>query len=1419
MAPAITIPTDPKNSATPQSPRHLALAQIFNRYGAYLAERSAALGIPADLAAAVLYVESGGRSSVTVGGVAKSVLRFETHRFYNKYTRDGKDSARVAKFHATFHRGPKGARWKEQKFFRADNKGGGQFIPLHTGKDAQAKEREALALAAGLDEVAAYESTSGGMGQVMGENYKTLGYPSARAMFDAFDMSGDHGAFYQAEGMFTYIEKDRKGAPLRALRAGNVKQFVQLYNGTGQVEEYAKRIVEARAAYNEVARGRDTTPRSPLILPPRLPAPDPYEPPIIRYATASPLPSPRPGPTPIPYLAPPSDGSGFAAGVQDFAAGIAAGALRFAGAAKGAAVATGDAIEKGVRWTGRAAVSGALATRDAAVYTWGVPEEGVRKAARFSAEVVHRTGQTVVAGAKLTGRAALALGRIIYTVPVRDGELTGPFLPSVGESEAAIRFAVRDQLIATGKEPGAVPFDRVVEIYHAQYNKTQREAEVGAGAAVFVNGILTSFASHAASAQAIATATRRPVVGVYNATGGFTLDIRQALNDKIGYPSSAFELRQFAHRFTASPLLSSENKAVLTLLDLIRRYGDAKDADEKQEGRNEQNAGALKLIAHSQGSIIVAEALRLARREGVGIERMDVTTYGNAIFSLPKGPTYRNYVFPHDPVNWAVGSRSPIALVSYLAGKDIQPVIADTTVLSGHPARWAFWHHHDLYVPGEGQSYIKRTGMEVEQAWVHHDQQFDLPGAEEVTEGAPERLRIAPTVQRFGGSGMADAALSGLLDPGFLRAGLLARGGVGSALPETAQTALAPFVGRAVSTARIHGGTVAADAAAALDAAAFTIGDDVFFGAGRFDPTTPRGLGLLAHELIHVRQQSGEGRGGAEIMEGEAQAVGRAVASSFALPCLPAVSRYEIHYEPDGPELSDSDGTRLARIAPEALEEALRRLSALGLPPATLDTIEVAIDLDLQTLSDREATDLWATALVRAVRAALPTDSIVGKGDRRYPAGIQRSGVKEGISGLVEAGGLGLSGALLLTAGSPLLALGGLGLLLLSAGRLRRSHFDLVEQFAEGFHTEDDFGSEAGEVMRQPYGLQRAPKGKGRRRGAVRGTGGKGTPPSTEKPDISDRFRFSERPTGRGGFVRRMEGYLGIPGAVRRIDDRAARRRVSALTGDDAGHLIAAEFGGPSDERNLSRQNWKMNRSGTYRGLERRLGGHLRDGWRIYLTVEDHYVNNPDRPRYRKVAFTMNKQGEETVSRTLLLGNFTTPESRAASIRAGGPPAFRGRKKGRGTLGLLVPSGPNGPVTMQPSTRGQARVAAAQMFLMGLDMGFQFFAGRENAARMRKELARREESIIDLQLKDPDKGVLLLFEFQQYRGHPDSMITPPRMFYYLGVRQAASREAGIAAVNAEDKLQDPAKIYTTEFQFLPPLSEYFIPDDDTEGRP
>src|SRR6185369_1733155 len=56
---------------------------------------------------------------------------------------------------------------------------------------------------------------------------------------------------------------------------------------------------------------------------------------------------------------------------------------------------------------------------------------------------------------------------------------------------------------------------------------------------------------------------------------------------------------------------------------------------------------------------------------------------------------------------------------------------------------------------------------------------------------------------------------------------------------------------------RVHSDSSAERSARDMNAAAYTVGNHIVFSSGRFEPETPEGRRLLAHELTHVVQQSG----------------------------------------------------------------------------------------------------------------------------------------------------------------------------------------------------------------------------------------------------------------------------------------------------------------------------------------------------------------------------------------------------------------------------------------------------------------------------------------------------------------------------------------------------------------------------------
>jgi hypothetical protein len=80
------------------------------------------------------------------------------------------------------------------------------------------------------------------------------------------------------------------------------------------------------------------------------------------------------------------------------------------------------------------------------------------------------------------------------------------------------------------------------------------------------------------------------------------------------------------------------------------------------------------------------------------------------------------------------------------------------------------------------------------------------------------------------------------------------RCGAGQPLPAEVRRDMERVLGISLAGARIHTDAVAIQAARALGARAFTVGQDIFFAEGAFAPDTRPGRMLLAHELTHVAQ-------------------------------------------------------------------------------------------------------------------------------------------------------------------------------------------------------------------------------------------------------------------------------------------------------------------------------------------------------------------------------------------------------------------------------------------------------------------------------------------------------------------------------------------------------------------------------------
>jgi len=124
----------------------------------------------------------------------------------------------------------------------------------------------------------------------------------------------------------------------------------------------------------------------------------------------------------------------------------------------------------------------------------------------------------------------------------------------------------------------------------------------------------------------------------------------------------------------------------------------------------------------------------------------------------------------------------------------------------------------------------------------------------------------------------------------------LQKRGTGQPLPTEIRREMELELGVSLVGVRIHTDAVAAQAARALGAEAFTLEEDIFFAEGTFAPDTPSGRKLLAHELTHVvqalRSDPGPTQDGLRLsqpdepLEREAEVVAERIARVTGSPAL-----------------------------------------------------------------------------------------------------------------------------------------------------------------------------------------------------------------------------------------------------------------------------------------------------------------------------------------------------------------------------------------------------------------------------------------------------------------------------------------------------------------------------------------------------
>jgi Domain of unknown function (DUF4157) len=146
-----------------------------------------------------------------------------------------------------------------------------------------------------------------------------------------------------------------------------------------------------------------------------------------------------------------------------------------------------------------------------------------------------------------------------------------------------------------------------------------------------------------------------------------------------------------------------------------------------------------------------------------------------------------------------------------------------------------------------------QTKLKISEPGDMYEQEADRI-AEQVMSASPNSVvnSAPPRIQRFTEqtAGQADMVAPASVDSVL--------SSPGSPLEPGLQQDMGQRFGHDFSRVRVHTDAAAARSAQDVNATAYTVGNNIVFGANSFMPETRNGLKLLAHELTHVIQQGNE---------------------------------------------------------------------------------------------------------------------------------------------------------------------------------------------------------------------------------------------------------------------------------------------------------------------------------------------------------------------------------------------------------------------------------------------------------------------------------------------------------------------------------------------------------------------------------
>ena len=191
-----------------------------------ISAQARAMGVEPAALAAVVEVESGGRATARVNGRDEPLIRFEGHYFYRLL------------------RG--GQRRRAMRAGLASPRAGAVRNPA-----SQAARWGMLGRARQIDRAAANASVSWGIGQVMGANWRMLGYQSVEALVE----TARSGTLGQLALMVRFIRHQKLD---RSLRNRDWHAFARTYNGPAYAR-HGYHAAMARAYARHVRAGINAT--------------------------------------------------------------------------------------------------------------------------------------------------------------------------------------------------------------------------------------------------------------------------------------------------------------------------------------------------------------------------------------------------------------------------------------------------------------------------------------------------------------------------------------------------------------------------------------------------------------------------------------------------------------------------------------------------------------------------------------------------------------------------------------------------------------------------------------------------------------------------------------------------------------------------------------------------------------------------------------------------------------------------------------------------------------------------------------------------------------------------------------------------------------------------------------------------------